>query len=65
MADKVPVTVRTRKFLRNPLLARRQMVSSSYSNVHALASVTTHTGLRDDDQADGEIRLRPMSSACE
>ncbi|CAI5733920.1 unnamed protein product [Peronospora destructor] len=26
MADKVPVTVRTRKFLRNSLLARRQMV---------------------------------------
>ena len=26
MADKVPVTVRTRKFLRNTLLARRQMV---------------------------------------
>uniref|UniRef100_M4BX32 40S ribosomal protein S24 n=1 Tax=Hyaloperonospora arabidopsidis (strain Emoy2) TaxID=559515 RepID=M4BX32_HYAAE len=25
MADKVPVTVRTRKFLRNSLLARRQM----------------------------------------
>ena len=26
MADKSPVTVRTRKFLRNPLLSRRQMV---------------------------------------
>ncbi|CAH0478668.1 unnamed protein product [Peronospora belbahrii] len=26
MADKIPVTVRTRKFLRNSLLARRQMV---------------------------------------
>lgn len=26
MANEVPVTVRTRKFLRNPLLARRQMV---------------------------------------
>jgi hypothetical protein len=26
MADKGPVTVRTRKFLRNSLLARRQMV---------------------------------------
>ncbi|RLN37670.1 hypothetical protein BBJ28_00001925 [Nothophytophthora sp. Chile5] len=26
MADKVPVTVRTRKFLRNSLLSRRQMV---------------------------------------
>ncbi|KUF97502.1 hypothetical protein AM588_10009557 [Phytophthora nicotianae] len=26
MADKVPVTVRTRKFLRNSLLARRQMM---------------------------------------
>ena len=26
MADKAPVTLRTRKFLRNPLLKRRQMV---------------------------------------
>jgi hypothetical protein len=31
MSDKVPVTVRTRKFLRNALLARRQMVRPSSS----------------------------------
>lgn len=29
MANESPVTVRTRKFLRNPLLARRQMVRSA------------------------------------
>ena len=27
MADKGPVTIRSRKFIRNALLARRQMVS--------------------------------------
>jgi hypothetical protein len=26
MSDKAPVTIRTRKFIRNALLARRQMV---------------------------------------
>lgn len=33
MADKGPVTVRTRKFLRNSLLARRQMVRLPRSSV--------------------------------
>ena len=31
MADKGPVTIRSRKFIRNALLARRQMVSVGLS----------------------------------